>query len=43
MNILILGATGRVGGQIVNYALYDRHHVTTLVRTLKKIQINNER
>ena len=42
MNILILGATGRVGGQIVNYALHDRHHVTVLVRTPEKIQINSE-
>lgn len=41
MNILILGATGRVGGQIVTYALHDRHHVTVLVRTPEKIQINN--
>jgi uncharacterized protein len=43
MNILILGATGRVGGQIVTYALQDRHHVTVLVRTPEKIQINNEK
>ena len=42
MNILILGGTGRVGGQIVTYALHDRHHVTVLVRTPEKIQINNE-
>mgnify|MGYP000920881337 CR=1 FL=1 len=42
MNILILGATGRVGGQIVTYALHDRHLVTVLVRTPEKIQINNE-
>lgn len=42
MNILILGATGRVGSQIVTYALHDRHHVTVLVRTPEKIQINNE-
>ena len=42
MNILILGATGRVGGQIVTYALHDRHHVTVLVRTPEKIQINSE-
>jgi len=42
MNILILGATGRVGSQIVTYALQDRHHVTVLVRTPEKIQINNE-
>lgn len=42
MNILILGATGRVGSQIVTYALHDRHHVTVLVRTPEKLQINNE-
>ncbi len=42
MNILILGATGRVGGQIVTYALRDKHHVTVLVRTPEKIKINNE-
>ncbi len=42
MNILLLGATGRVGSQIVTYALHDRHHVTVLVRTPEKIQLNNE-
>ena len=42
MNILVLGATGRVGSQIVTYALHDRYHVTVLVRTPEKIQINNE-
>ncbi|OLO37074.1 hypothetical protein BTR23_14165 [Alkalihalophilus pseudofirmus] len=42
MNILILGATGRVGSQIVTYALHDRHNVTVLVRTPEKIEINNE-
>ncbi|MEH7098073.1 NAD(P)-dependent oxidoreductase [Neobacillus vireti] len=42
MNILILGATGRVGSQIVTYALHDRHHVTVLVRNPEKIQINSE-
>lgn len=42
MNILILGATGRVGGHIVDYALHDGHHVTAFVRTPEKIQINNE-
>lgn len=41
MNILILGATGRVGHQIVIYALHDRHHVTVLIRTPEKFQINN--
>ncbi|MFH5780004.1 NAD(P)-dependent oxidoreductase [Heyndrickxia oleronia] len=42
MNILILGGTGRVGGQIVTYALDDRHHVTVLVRTPEKMQLNHE-
>jgi uncharacterized protein len=42
MNILILGATGRVGSQIVTYALQNRQHVTVIVRTPEKIQINNE-
>ncbi|WP_226678305.1 NAD(P)-dependent oxidoreductase [Mesobacillus jeotgali] len=41
MNILILGATGRVGSQILTYALHDSHHVTVLVRTPEKIQINS--
>ncbi|CAH0306843.1 hypothetical protein SRABI96_04817 [Peribacillus sp. Bi96] len=41
MNILILGATGRVGGQLVTKCLHDRHHVTVLVRTPEKIQINH--
>ncbi|HHW37976.1 MAG TPA: SDR family oxidoreductase [Bacillales bacterium] len=42
MNILILGATGRVGSHIVAHALQDGHHVTVLVRTPEKIQIDNE-
>ncbi len=42
MNILILGATGRVGSQLVTYALHDRHNVTVLVRTPEKVEINNE-
>ncbi|WP_274307296.1 NAD(P)-dependent oxidoreductase [Solibacillus daqui] len=42
MNILIFGATGRVGSQIVTYALNESHHVTVLVRTPEKIQISNE-
>ncbi|KKK38109.1 hypothetical protein WQ57_09820 [Mesobacillus campisalis] len=41
MNILILGATGRVGSQIVTYSLQNKHHVTALVRTPEKIQINS--
>lgn len=42
MNILILGATGRVGRQIVNKALQERHQVTVLVRTPEKLQIKDE-
>ena len=42
LNILILGGTGRVGSKIVSYALQDRHHVTVLVRTPEKLQINHE-
>ncbi|MEK3878795.1 SDR family oxidoreductase [Paenibacillus sp. FSL H8-0122] len=38
MNILILGATGRVGSHIVTYALQDGHHVTVLVRKPEKVQ-----
>ncbi|WBL16750.1 NAD(P)-dependent oxidoreductase [Sutcliffiella sp. NC1] len=42
MNILVLGATGRVGSLIVTYALQDNHRVTVIVRTPEKIQINND-
>lgn len=42
MNILILGGTGRVGSQIVTYALDDRHHVTVLARKPEKNQLNHE-
>ncbi|MCM3766300.1 NAD(P)-dependent oxidoreductase [Neobacillus niacini] len=42
MNILILGATGRVGSQIVSFALHDKHHVTVLVRTPEKFQLKND-
>ena len=42
MNILILGATGRVGGQLVIHGLQDNHHVTALVRTPEKVAINND-
>ncbi|MES1038602.1 MULTISPECIES: NAD(P)-dependent oxidoreductase [Peribacillus] len=41
MNILILGATGRVGGQLVTNSLHDKHHVTVLVRTPEKMGISN--
>lgn len=43
MNILILGATGRVGSQIVTHALRDGHHVNVLVRNPQKIHLTNEK
>ncbi|WP_407267817.1 NAD(P)-dependent oxidoreductase [Radiobacillus sp. PE A8.2] len=42
MNILLLGATGRVGSRIVTYAIQNGHQVNVLVRTPDKIQITNE-
>ncbi len=42
MNILILGATGRVGSHIVRFALQDHHHVTALVRSPEKLEVSNE-
>lgn len=40
MKLLILGATGRVGSEIVNYALRGGHHVNVLVRSPEKMQRN---
>lgn len=42
MNILILGATGRVGREIVALALRERLHVTALVRTPAKMKYTDE-
>lgn len=42
MNILVFGATGRVGNEIVNLALSDEHQVTAFVRNPDKIQINDK-
>ncbi|TBL81171.1 NAD(P)-dependent oxidoreductase [Paenibacillus thalictri] len=39
MNILILGATGRVGSRIAALALQDGHHVTVLVRSPDKLDL----
>lgn len=41
MRILILGATGRVGSHMMEYALNDNHHVTALVRDAGKVQMEN--
>ncbi|MFI2128868.1 NAD(P)-dependent oxidoreductase [Lysinibacillus fusiformis] len=42
MKILVLGATGRVGRQIVVFALKDQHEVTTFVRDSHKLQLDNK-
>lgn len=42
MQILVLGATGRVGSQIVAKALMEQHHVTVLVRHPEKCQVHDE-
>ncbi|MFJ7950383.1 NAD(P)-dependent oxidoreductase [Lysinibacillus sp. NPDC096418] len=42
MNILVLGATGRVGRRIVSHALADGHIVKVLVRTLDKMQVSDK-
>lgn len=41
MKLLILGGTGRVGSHLVENALQDDHHVTVLVRTPEKVQIQH--
>lgn len=41
MNILILGATGRVGSCILKLALNENHHVTALVRDADKVQMKD--
>ncbi|MGG4215077.1 SDR family oxidoreductase [Paenibacillus sp. FSL L8-0638] len=38
MNLLLLGATGRVGRYILDYALADGHTVTVLVRSPDKLE-----
>ncbi|MGE7843823.1 NAD(P)-dependent oxidoreductase [Lysinibacillus sp. NPDC093712] len=42
MNILVFGATGRVGRHIVSLALKEGHHVIALVRTPSKLNITDE-
>ncbi|MFJ5788930.1 NAD(P)-dependent oxidoreductase [Lysinibacillus sp. NPDC097162] len=42
MNILVFGATGRVGSHIVSLALKEGHHVIALVRTPSKMNITDE-
>ncbi len=42
LNILVLGATGRVGSHVVSLALKDGHQVIALVRTPSKLNITDE-
>lgn len=42
MNILMFGATGRVGAHILQHALDDGHHVTVLARSPDKIHMDRE-
>ena len=43
MKVCILGATGRVGSNIINLALKDSAEVTALARDLNRIEIQHER
>ena len=43
MKICILGATGRVGSEIIQLALKDSAEVTALVRNVNRMEINHER
>lgn len=42
MHLLILGATGPTGQQLVKQALEKLHHVTVLVRNPSKLNVSNE-
>lgn len=42
MRILILGATGRVGSELLQFALKDNHQVTVLVRNPDKVENRDE-
>lgn len=43
MKVCILGATGRVGSNIIKLALKDSAEVTALVRDSSRVEINHER
>jgi len=42
LKLLLLGATGRVGGKILEQALSDQHEVTALVRSPEKIHLSSD-
>jgi putative NADH-flavin reductase len=41
-NILLFGATGRVGKLVLNYALQQGYHVTALVRDPEKLTVKHD-
>lgn len=43
MNILILGATGRVGSHILELAFKENHHITVLVRDKDKLKAEHRK
>jgi putative NADH-flavin reductase len=43
MNILVLGATGGTGREVVSQALAAGHNVTALVRDLRRVQVVSDR
>ncbi|HEY7616472.1 MAG TPA: NAD(P)H-binding protein, partial [Terriglobales bacterium] len=43
MNVLVLGATGRLGRRIVTQALGAGHDVTAMVRNPAKVKLKHER
>ena len=43
MKVCILGATGRVGSNIIKLALKDSAEVTVLARDSSRVEINHER
>jgi len=43
MNILIFGASGATGHELVNQALAQGHHVTAFVRNPSKLKIENDK
>lgn len=42
MNILIFGASGKTGHELVNQALAQGHQVTSFVRTPPKLKITHD-
>ena len=42
MNLLILGATGRVGSEVLRHALRDGHQVTAFVRNPDKLAVTDQ-